>query len=129
MEKVNVGLDLNAVMEISPIYYDYANASIRDDAKKELDKIVKVMNENENIRIELRSHTDSRGSNSSNIRLSRQRAKVAEDYIKERISNPDRVTSRGYGESQLVNKCEDGVRCSEEEHQENRRTEFIILEL
>lgn len=129
MEKVNVGLDLNAVMEIKPIYYDYANAKLRDDAKKELDKIVKVMNENEEIRIDLRAHTDSRGKNSTNLRLSRQRAEIAELYIKERISNPERVSSRGYGESQLTNRCKDGVHCSEEEHQENRRTEFIILEL
>lgn len=68
-------------------------------------------------------------STSGNIRLSRQRAKVAEDYIKARISNPDRATSRGYVESQWMNKCLDGSRCSEEEHQENRITEFIILEL
>ncbi len=129
MEKVNVGLDLNAVMEIKPIYFDYANSEIREDAKKELDKIVKVMNENENIRIDLRSHTDSRGTSSSNMRLSQQRAKASENYIKSRITNPERVTSKGYGETQLVNKCIDGSDCSEEEHQQNRRTEFIILGL
>jgi outer membrane protein OmpA-like peptidoglycan-associated protein len=129
MEKVNVGLDLNEVMEIKPIYFDYATAAIREDAKKELDKIVKVMNENENIRIDLRAHTDSRGSRTSNLRLSRQRASSSEAYIKSRITNPERVTSKGYGESELVNDCGDGENCSEEDHQKNRRTEFIILEL
>lgn len=129
MEKVNVGLDLNEVMEIKPIYFDFATSKIRDDAKKELDKIVKVMNENENIRIDLRAHTDSRGTSTVNMKLSRQRASVSELYIKSRISNPERVTSKGFGESELVNKCKDGVSCSEEDHQQNRRTEFIILEL
>ncbi len=129
MEKVNVGLDLNEVMEIKPIYFDYATSRIREDAKIELDKIVKVMNENENIRIDLRAHTDSRGTRSTNLNLSRKRAAVSEAYIKSRISNPERVTSKGFGESELVNKCKDGVSCSEEEHQQNRRTEFIILEL
>ncbi len=116
-------------MDIAPIYYDYANSKLREEAKKELDKIVKVMNENEEIRIDLRSHTDARGSNDTNLKLSKRRAAVAESYIKSRISNPSRVSSKGFGESQLVNKCADGVSCSEDEHQENRRTEFIILEL
>lgn len=129
MEKVNVGLDLNEVMVIKSIYFDFATSKIRDDAQIELDKIVKVMNENENIRIDLRAHTDSRGTKSSNIRLSRQRAEASEEYIKTRITNPERVTSKAYGESKLVNNCKDDVPCTEAEHQENRRTEFIILEL
>jgi outer membrane protein OmpA-like peptidoglycan-associated protein len=129
MTKVNIGLDLNDVMEINPIYYDYAESNIREDAKVELDKIVKIMNDNENIRIELRAHTDSRGSDESNLRLSKKRVNAAIKYIKKRISNPRRVTGVGVGESELINDCEDGVECTEEQHQENRRTEFIIIEL
>lgn len=129
MEKVDVGIDLNSVMAINPIYFDFAKYDIREDARKELEKIIKVMNENEEIKIELRSHTDCRGNDSDNMRLSKNRAKASEEYIKSRISNPERVTSQGFGESELINKCDDGVNCSEAEHQENRRTEFIILEL
>jgi len=81
------------------------------------------------LRSVLVTHTDSRGTSSSNMRLSQQRAKASENYIKSRITNPERVTSKGYGETQLVNKCIDGSNCSEEEHQQNRRTEFIILGL
>ena len=63
------------------------------------------------------------------MRLSKKRAKASENYIKERITNPERVTSEGFGETELLNECDDGVNCSEEKHQSNRRTEFIILEL
>ncbi|MBD3636743.1 MAG: OmpA family protein [Crocinitomicaceae bacterium] len=129
MEKIEVGVDLTDIIDLQPIYFDYNKAIIRPDAAIELDKIVKVMNDNPNMRIELGSHTDARGSAKDNQRLSEKRAQASVKYIKERITNPDRITGKGYGESQLVNGCADGVECSEVEHQENRRTEFIILEM
>jgi outer membrane protein OmpA-like peptidoglycan-associated protein len=89
------------------------------------------MNENPSIEIELGSHTDCRGSYAYNEKLSDRRAKSSAAYIKARISNPDRIYGKGYGESQLINKCEcEGSRkvpCTEEEHQQNRRTEFKIV--
>ena len=104
-------------------------SDIRPDAAIELDKIVKVMNDNPEMIIELGSHTDCRGSSKSNQILSDKRAKASAKYIQERITNPERISGKGYGESKLVNRCSDGVDCSEVEHQENRRTEFIIIQM
>lgn len=114
------------IPDLKPIYFDYNKWNIRPDAATELDKIVKFMNDNPEIKLELGSHTDCRGSNIYNKRLSNKRAKSSADYIKKRITNPERITSKGYGESQLINKC-DCKECSEEEHQKNRRTEFEIV--
>jgi outer membrane protein OmpA-like peptidoglycan-associated protein len=93
-----------------------------------LNKIVDVMNQNPDIKIELGSHTDSRGVAIYNEYLSQKRAESAAKYIASRISNPSRITYKGYGETKLKNKCADRVKCSEADHQINRRTEFIITE-
>lgn len=131
LTKMDIGTDLGKVVEINPIYFDLNKSDIRPDAQIELEKIVKIMNENPSIRIELGSHTDCRATKAYNLSLSDRRAKASAAYIKERISNPDRIYGKGYGESKLVNdcQCEGPVKsdCSEEEHQENRRTEFRIV--
>ena len=78
--------------------------------------------------IKIESHTDSRGSNRYNRKLSDRRAKSTRDYLLSRGIAPERIESAiGYGENQLINECEDGIRCSEEKHQENRRSYFYIL--
>ena len=127
------GVDLASVIEIKPIYFDINKSDIREDAALELDKIVGVMNEYPNMEVELGSHTDCRASISYNRALSDRRAKSSANYIKSRITNPNRIYGKGYGESKLKNKCEcEGRRkvpCSEEEHQENRRTEFLIIKM
>ena len=84
------------------------------------------MNDNPTIKVELGSHTDSRGSYDYNKSLSQKRANSAAKYIQKKIKDPSRITFNGYGESKLLNKCSDNVNCSELEHQENRRTEFLI---
>jgi len=122
LDKKEIGTDLGPFM----IYYNFDKFDIREDAKVELDKIVKVMNENPEVKIELGSHTDCRGSSNYNSRLSKKRAKSAGDYIAKRITNSERIVSRGYGESQPVSDCKCDS-CSKEEHQLNRRTEFIII--
>jgi outer membrane protein OmpA-like peptidoglycan-associated protein len=122
LDKKEIGTDLGPFM----IYYNFDKFDIREDAKVELDKIVKVMNENPEVKIELGSHTDCRGHWRYNSRLSKKRAKSAADYIAKRIINPERIVSKGYGESQPVSDCTCGA-CSREEHQLNRRTEFIII--
>lgn len=131
IDKLEIGSDVADMIEINPIYFDLDKYNIRPDAAVELDKIVKVMNENPKIKIELASHTDCRGSKPYNRRLSDRRAKASAKYIQERIENPSRIYGKGYGESQLVNDCgcEGSVTsdCSEEEHQANRRTEFNIV--
>lgn len=129
LEKIEVGEDLSKIIDIKPIYFDVNKSEIRPDAALELDKIVKVMNENPNMMVELGSHTDSRGSATSNASLSERRAQASAAYIKARITNPERITGKGYGETRLFNECADGVECSKEKHQENRRTEFIIVRL
>ena len=130
LSKLEVGGDIAELISINPIYFDLGKWSIRKDAALELDKIVGIMNEYPNMIIELGSHTDCRSSKSFNQKLSDNRAKASADYIKKRISKPTRIAGVGYGESRLkVNcPCEGTVKsdCSEEEHQKNRRTEFII---
>jgi outer membrane protein OmpA-like peptidoglycan-associated protein len=87
------------------------------------------MNENPSWKVELGSHTDSRGSDSYNERLSQKRSDSAVAYIVEHGISKDRIIAKGYGESQIVNRCVNGVDCSDEEHRQNRRTEFKILEM
>ncbi|MBL1279257.1 MAG: OmpA family protein [Fluviicola sp.] len=130
MELITEGeTNLEDLIDVRPIYFDLGKYIIRPDAALELDKIVKVMNENPSMEVELGSHTDSRGSDATNLSLSDKRAKASADYIKGKISNPNRITGKGFGESQLINRCKNGVRCSEKEHQENRRTEFKIIKI
>lgn len=132
IDKPEVGKDIAEVFEIQPIYFDLDKSDIRPDAEIELNKIVIIMNDNPAIKIELGSHTDCRGSQAYNMSLSDRRAKSSAEYIQQRISNPNRIYGKGYGESKLVNHCEcEGnktVNCSEEEHQANRRTEFRIVQ-
>lgn len=131
LTKKDIGVDIASAIQLNPIYFDLDKFNIRPDAALELDKIVKIMNDNPDIKIELGSHTDCRASASYNMRLSDRRAKSSANYIKKRISTPSRIYGKGYGESQLVNDCgcEGDIvsGCSEEEHQMNRRTEFKIV--
>jgi outer membrane protein OmpA-like peptidoglycan-associated protein len=119
-------IELNKKIEIPNIYYDVAKWNIREDAAVELDNVVQFLLDNPKIKIELGSHTDSRGSAISNQSLSQKRAQSAVDYIVSKGINGDRITARGYGEEQIKNRCVDGVQCSKAEHQENRRTEIRI---
>ncbi len=107
------------------IYYDYNKWNIRKDARPSLEKLVNILRRNP-IKIELGSHTDSRGKDDYNLDLSQKRAQSVVDYVVSRGINPSRITAQGYGESKLVNACSDGAECTEEEHQLNRRTEFKV---
>jgi outer membrane protein OmpA-like peptidoglycan-associated protein/bisphosphoglycerate-dependent phosphoglycerate mutase len=130
-QKLEVGEDLADLFKINPIYFDYDKFNIRKDAAIELDKIVEIMNKYPNLVIELGSHTDCRGTAQYNQKLSDSRAKSSAAYIASKITNPDRIYGIGYGEYKLTNGCAcEGTKqakCSEEEHQLNRRTEFIIV--
>ena len=114
------------VFTVENIYYDFDKWFIRDDAKPALNNLVRIMQENP-ITVELSSHTDCRGSDAYNMKLSQKRAQAAVDYIIENGVDADRITAKGYGESKPVNNCVDGIECTEEEHQANRRTEFKII--
>lgn len=121
------GDDLTNKLKLSPIYFDYGGYTIRKSSKLELDKIISILKSRPNISIEVKSHTDSRGKDDYNLRLSKNRAKTTMDYIiLEGGISRDRVRGDGYGESQLINDCRNGVKCSEAEHELNRRSEFII---
>jgi len=124
MEEIVVG----KTIEIPNIYYDLAKWNIREDAATELDKVVQFLLDNPTIRIELGSHTDARGSARSNQSLSQKRAQSAVDYIVNSDIAKNRIKAKGYGESKLKNHCKDGIRCSEEDHQANRRTEIQITD-
>jgi outer membrane protein OmpA-like peptidoglycan-associated protein len=121
------GLDLAKVFEITQIYFDLDKSNIRKDAIEPLEKIIQAMVEYPNIKIEIGSHTDSRQHRKYNKLLSQRRAKSTMAYLIKRGINPERLTAKGYGESQLVNHCADAVPCSEAEHQQNRRSTFVIV--
>lgn len=117
------------VITIDNIYYDLNKATIRPDAARELDKLVQLMAKYPAMRIEMRSHTDSRASAQYNKTLSSNRAKAAVAYLKRKGVALNRMVAKGYGESLPLNKCKDGVNCTDEEYQQNRRTEIKILQL
>ena len=121
------GIDLAKVLNIAVVYFDYDQSEIRPDAVVELEKLVATMEAYQNLRINIRSHTDSRGNDSYNQKLSERRAKSTMDYIISQGIPKSRLTSEGLGEQEVTNKCSNNVPCSEEEHHRNRRSEFIIL--
>ncbi|MBJ2127287.1 OmpA family protein [Flavobacterium sp. IB48] len=127
--KVTVGDDLGKCFGIKMIYFDLDKSNIRREAALDLEKILAVMNDYPNMKIDVRSHTDSRASHQYNEALSDRRAKSTIQWLVKNGIAPNRLTGKGYGENQLVNKCADGVKCTEEEHQANRRSEFIITAL
>jgi outer membrane protein OmpA-like peptidoglycan-associated protein len=117
------------VIRIDNIYYDLNKTEIRADAANELEKLVEMMNKYPKMKIEFGSHTDSRSSAKYNKTLSTKRAQSAVNYIVKKGIDKKRIIAVGYGESKLVNKCKDKVPCTEDEHQQNRRTEIKILSL
>ncbi len=113
---------------INPIFFNFSKWDIRTDAEYELENIVDVLRVNPTMIIKIESHTDSRGRDKFNLKLSDKRAKATKDYIISRGIEKDRIQSAiGFGESKLLNKCSNGVRCSKEEHQLNRRSYFYII--
>jgi len=120
--------ELNQVFIVDNIYYDLDKWFIRDDAKPSLNKLVNLLKQNP-INVEIGSHTDSRASSKYNNELSQKRADAAVKYLIENGIEASRLTYKGYGENMLINKCADGVTCSEAEHQANRRTEFKITSI
>lgn len=114
------------MLVIPNIYYDYDKATLRPESKLVLDSIMIFFKENPDLTIELGSHTDSRGSDAYNLKLSQARAQSAVDYLISKGIPTDRLLAKGYGETKLVNNCGNGANCTEEEHQKNRRTTFRV---
>ena len=116
-------IELNKIIKIENIYYDLDKWDIRKDAARELDNVITVLKDHPGMTMELGSHTDARGRDEYNLELSEKRAASAVQYIVEKGGiNPDRITGKGYGETQLTNGCKNGVTCSERSHEKNRRT-------
>lgn len=124
LEEARLGKTIN----LENIYYDFDKATIREDASKDLLKLVQFLEDNPKLKIELNSHTDARGTAKYNDNLSQARADSVIKFLITKGINPNRLIAKGYGETKLVNGCEDGVNCTEAEHQQNRRTEFIVVE-
>ena len=123
----SVGDDLAKRLNLNPIYFDFDKWNIRSDAAIELEKVINYMQSYPQLKIDVRSHTDSRARDGYNLQLSEKRNQSTINYIISRGIDASRLTGRGYGESQLVNGCSNGVKCSEAEHQLNRRSEFIVV--
>lgn len=134
--KVNIVVQVKIVLEkifeereivIPNIYYDYDKTNLRPESEVVLDTLINLLAENPTIKLEIGSHTDSRGSNTYNEKLSQGRAESVVRYLISKGIDVNRLTAKGYGESKPVNKCVDGVKCTEEEYQQNRRTTFKVL--
>lgn len=133
LEPLSIDMIINELLGLKSIYYDFDKADLRADAIIELDKVVTFMNKHPKIEIELGSHTDCMGPDAYNQALSDRRAVAAANYIKSRISNAERITFKGYGESMQKAKCPCDVKtadkCTAQDNQLNRRTEFTIKSL
>ena len=127
--KVVIGDDLGKCFGIKMIYFDLDKYNIRTEAALDLEKILDVLTQNPTMKLDIRSHTDSRASFEYNEVLSENRAKSTINWLVKNGVDPSRLTGKGYGETQLVNNCSDDVKCTEDEHQLNRRSEFIITGL
>lgn len=122
------GDDLAKLLQLSTIYFDFDKYNIRKDSEIEVEKVIAAMEKYPSLKIQVNSHTDSRGKDSYNLWLSQKRAESTVNYMIKKGIAKERLQSEGYGETKLLNNCDDGVSCTEEEHQLNRRSEFIITE-
>lgn len=125
MDPIAVG----QTMELDNVYYDTGKSTLRPESKQELNRLYNLMKQYSTLKVEVSSHTDSRGSAEKNMALSTNRAKSCYNYLTRKGIGKDRVIFKGYGETRLINQCADGVKCSDVEHQKNRRTEISILEI
>ena len=112
---------------ISPVYFEFDRSNITTESAKELDKLVKILDQNTTLKIEVSAYTDSRGSSAYNLQLSNRRAKSTIDYLVSKGIKRSRLTGKGLGERKMVNKCVNGVECSEVAHAKNRRTEITFV--
>lgn len=113
---------------INQIDFDLNESKIRDDAAFELEKVIAIMKRNPTVLVDIGVHTDSRAPDGYNLRLSEERAQSIISFLISKGVESNRLSGKGYGENKLLNKCSNGVKCSETEHLVNRRIEFIVTE-
>ena len=122
------GDDLAKLLQLSTIYFDFDKYNIRKDSEIEVEKVIAAMEKYPSLKIKVNSHTDSRGKDSYNLWLSQKRAESTVAYMVKKGIAEERVEGEGLGEIKLINQCANGVKCSDEDHELNRRSEFIVLE-
>jgi len=122
------GDDLAKLLQLSTIYFDFDKYNVRRDAEIEIQKVIAAMEKYPSLKLKVTSHTDSQGDDSYNLWLSQKRAESTVAYMISKGIAKERLQGEGFGETRLVNKCMNGVKCTKEEHQFNRRSEFLILE-
>lgn len=125
---VGIGDDLLKSLNIPIIYFDFDKDNIRKDAQIEIEKVLKYMRDYPELKLDIRSHTDSRGNDAYNLNLSERRAQSTKAYLISKGIDASRLSAKGYGESQLTNGCSSGSDCSKVQHERNRRTEFVIVQ-
>lgn len=123
-----VGTDLAKYLNIEPIYFDFDKWNIRADASVSIQKVINYMKEYVDIKVQVQSHTDVRGNDTYNEALSERRADSTTSHMIANGIDASRIVSKGFGEKQLTNDCTNQAKCSEEKHQENRRSEFIVIQ-
>ena len=126
---IRVGTDLAKLLHIPMNFFDLGKATIKKTSEPQLQKVVNLLNQYPTIKLDIRSHTDSRQSDANNMILSEKRAQSTKNWLIQKGIDGNRLTAKGYGETKLVNRCTDGVKCTEKEHEQNRRSEFIITNL
>lgn len=119
---------LNQPVKLENVYFNLAKWDITPRAATELNKLVKLLSDNPTWKVEIATHTDARSSDSYNMKLSQRRAESVVAYLVKKGIGSRSLVAKGYGETKLVNRCANGVRCTEKQHQENRRTEFTLLD-
>ena len=120
-------VDCGKAIGLKNILFDLAKYNIKEEAKDELNKLVRFMTDNPAVKVEVGSHTDCRSSFKYNQTLSQNRANASVAYIVSQGISKDRISGKGYGETKLLNECADGVKCTEDQHSINRRTEFKVI--
>jgi outer membrane protein OmpA-like peptidoglycan-associated protein len=128
--KLELGIEQalpDKTISLSNIYYDLGSSKIRPNASSDLEKLVKFLKDNPDVKIEIASHTDSRGSAATNLKLSQARAQEVVNYLQKNGIAKSRLIPKGYGATRLINGCAKGVKCTEAQHEQNRRTEFEVL--
>ncbi|MBE8725522.1 OmpA family protein [Flavobacterium hungaricum] len=126
---IKVGTDLAKLLNLPMNFFDLGKATIKKTSEPQLQKVVDLLNQYPTVKLDIRSHTDSRSSAESNQILSEKRAQSTKSWLVSKGIDESRLTAKGYGETRLVNKCADGVQCTEKQHMQNRRSEFIITTL
>lgn len=122
------GDDLAKLLQLSTIYFDFDKYNIRSDSEVEVEKVIAAMEKYPSLKIKVNAHTDSRGKDSYNLWLSQKRAESTVNYMIANGIVAERLQGEGFGETKLVNQCANGIKCSKEDHELNRRSEFIIME-